>query len=145
MNYKRQYLKLMRKAKNREILDKTTYLEKHHIFPCSIFKINNGRFTSKYIVLLTAREHFIAHHLLWKYYQKKCGDKNWKSKKMLYAFWQMQRLKNRILLNSHWFEDAKKNFIRMQTGRKLTKETIEKLRLSHLGYIMPEKQKKKNS
>lgn len=130
----------MRKTKNRN-LEESTYIEKHHIFPYSIFKINNGRYTSKYIVKLTAREHFVARHLLWKYYQKKYGDKDYRTKKMLYAFWQMKRLKNKFLLNSHWFEMAKKSFIEMQTGRRFSEETKEKMRMSHTGYNMPNSQK----
>jgi hypothetical protein len=59
------YLKLIR---NRlENPPQNIYSEKHHIFPKSIFGPNN------FVVTLTAREHFIAHKLLYKIYQIRFG------------------------------------------------------------------------
>ena len=101
MNYKKIYIKLMRKGLNRQ-LPKEVCVEKHHIFPKSIFGKN------KSIVILTAREHFIAHLLLWKYYQKKYGNKNEKTKKMLNAVWWMRHTDNKQI-NSKIYETLKIN------------------------------------
>lgn len=78
MNYKKIYKNLMQRAKtsNREKF-KGEYFEKHHIVPVFMFKNKNGRNGPpghlpgnpddvENIVLLTAREHFIAHLLMAK-------------------------------------------------------------------------------
>ena len=91
----------MRKAENRK-LPKLSYKEEHHIFPVSIFGKN------KTLVELTAREHFVAHLLLWKYYQKKYGNKNEKTKKMLNAVWYMTHIDNKKI-NSKIYETLKIN------------------------------------
>lgn len=38
---------------------------------------------------MTAKEHFIAHYLLWKDFRKRYGSEHWKTKKMAYAFHKM--------------------------------------------------------
>lgn len=59
MNYSRHYLKLITKAMNRENVP-CEYTERHHIIPRCV-----GGDDSPYnIISLTAREHYIAHHLL---------------------------------------------------------------------------------
>ena len=63
MNYLKVYCNLIRKAENR--IPPEGYTEKHHTFPKSIFG-NNTR-----VVVLTAREHYIAHTLLAKICIKK--------------------------------------------------------------------------
>lgn len=59
------------------------YTEKHHIFPQSIFGPN------KNIVALTAKEHYVAHHLIWKYYKKRYGSEHWKTIKMFDAYFRL--------------------------------------------------------
>jgi hypothetical protein len=81
MNYLKVYCNLIRKAENRTPPE--GYTEKHHIFPKSIFGKNNR------LVVLTAREHYIAHLLLWKGFGKRYGEKNQKTIKMFYALWCM--------------------------------------------------------
>jgi hypothetical protein len=51
------------------------YVEKHHIFIKAIFGENDR------VVYLTAREHFIAHLLLWKACRKRYGKQHWKTAK----------------------------------------------------------------
>jgi hypothetical protein len=58
--YRKWYNNLMEKAQNREPL--TGYTEKHHILP----KCMGGSNHSSNIVILTAREHFLAHIMLAK-------------------------------------------------------------------------------
>ena len=57
--YKKWYESLMLKSKNRIL---SGYTEKHHIIPRSFGGSNN----KDNIAILTAREHYIAHLLLWK-------------------------------------------------------------------------------
>jgi hypothetical protein len=59
------------------------YLEDHHIFPESIFGKNS------ITVRLTAREHYVAHMLLWKALLKRYGNKDQRTIKMAYAAWRM--------------------------------------------------------
>ena len=77
MNYLKQYCNLIRKAENRTPPE--GYTEKHHTFPKSIFGKNNR------IVVLTAREHYIAHALLEKICVKRYGISHWKTYKMIKA------------------------------------------------------------
>lgn len=61
MNYKEHYNKLIETRKDR-ILDENEYYEKHHIVPKSL----GGSNDKENLVYLTAREHFVAHQLLYK-------------------------------------------------------------------------------
>lgn len=82
MNYKKIYLNLIKKSRScNRVKTDTEYFEKHHIVPTFMFKNNKrssgrsiGHFPGNHdnprnIVLLTAKEHFIAHLLLCKIYQ----------------------------------------------------------------------------
>lgn len=88
MDYKRHYELLLSKAKQKEYernLEKKAgfYFERHHMHPKSL----GGSDESENLVLLTAREHFIAHWLLANHYEK-YGTKR-EYKKMVCAFMQM--------------------------------------------------------
>ena len=63
MNYLKHYCNLIGKAENRTPPE--GYTEKHHTFPKSVFGKNNR------VVVLTAREHYIAHALLERIYIKR--------------------------------------------------------------------------
>lgn len=78
MNYLKHYCKLMRKVQARCPVE--GYTEKHHIFPQSVYGTNSS------IVILTAREHFTAHKLLYKGYLKRYGPRHFKTQKMVHAF-----------------------------------------------------------
>lgn len=123
MNYLKVYCALIRKAQNREIPN--TYTEKHHIFPVSIFGKNNR------IVILTAREHYIAHAFLEKIYIKRYGFNHTKSQKMISAFWCMnsQKTKNEYL-NSYLYEASKIRYISIRKDKKLTEK--QKIELSKI-------------
>jgi hypothetical protein len=75
MNYDNIYSKLIANAKNRTI---DGYVETHHVIPTSM----GGPNTPNNKVKLTAREHFIAHWLLWKIHH---------SSEMACAFFAMTR------------------------------------------------------
>lgn len=64
MNYQQVYINLMERAKIRGWSKKTApcYVESHHIVP----RWAGGANTKENLVCLTAREHFVAHKLLYK-------------------------------------------------------------------------------
>ena len=101
MNYLKIYCNLIRKAENR--VSPEGYIEKHHTFPKSIFGKN------KRIVILTAREHYIAHALLERIYIKRYGLKHWKTQKMICAHISMKCHKN-YYVNSYLYENVKKRW-----------------------------------
>lgn len=121
MNYLRAYCNLIRKAENRT--PPKGYTEKHHIFPLSLYGENNRT------VMLTLREHYIAHALLEKVCIKRYGLKDERTVKMIYAFWMMNNRENGYS-NSNLYESARIKFYdnNIWVGRKHTKETKDKLR-----------------
>lgn len=96
MNYLKVYCNLIRKAENRTLPE--GYTEKHHIFPKSIFGKNNR------IVVLTSREHYIAHCLLERIFIKRYGLKDQRTIKMIYAHTCMKC--NNKYYNSHLYDSA---------------------------------------
>jgi hypothetical protein len=62
MDYLKAYSKLINNAQHEIRNKKESYYELHHIIP----KCQGGQDDSSNLVLLTAREHFIAHMLLWR-------------------------------------------------------------------------------
>jgi hypothetical protein len=98
MNYLKVYCNLIRKAENR--IPPEGYTEKHHTFPVSIYGKNNR------VVVLTAREHYIAHTLLERIYIKRYGLEHRKSKKMICAHMNMKG-KNRYC-NSMLYESVRR-------------------------------------
>lgn len=85
MNYFKIYVSLVRRAQNRTPLD--GYKEKHHIFPVSVFGANT------FLVELTAREHLIAHHLIYKIFLKRYGKSDSRTVKMCHAFRMMATMR----------------------------------------------------
>ena len=81
MSYLKHYIKLMRKAERRGWTKESApcYVERHHIFIKAIFG-ENGR-----VVYLTAREHVLAHLLLFKACLKRYGRHHWKTWKVAEA------------------------------------------------------------
>ena len=81
MNYKRIYDNLIETRKDR-VATKDMYTETHHIVPSSM----GGTNVSENVIRLTAREHFLAHWLLWRIYRNRemslafFGMCKWKSK-----------------------------------------------------------------
>jgi hypothetical protein len=78
MNYQNVYNLLIEKAKTRTL--ENVYVEKHHIIPQSMGGTNDVA----NIIKLTAKEHFVAHHLLWKIHR---------NREMVHAFMLMCNIK----------------------------------------------------
>jgi hypothetical protein len=138
MNYLKIYCRLIRKAENRTPPE--GYIEKHHTFPKSIFGKNNR------IVVLTAREHSVAHALLEKIYLKRCGIENWKTQKMIFAYCNMsasnQYHKNRYI-NSRLYESSRIRKSKIMSGennpfygKKHSDEVIAKIKQANTGRNM---------
>lgn len=84
MNYQYHYDRLIETRKNR-VHEEGIYYENHHI----VMRSMGGSNDPENLVKLTAREHFLAHWLLWRIHRNRqtayafylmCG--NWKSDKM---------------------------------------------------------------
>ena len=104
MYYKKIYDQIIERAKCRDL---EGYSEKHHILP----KCMGGSDSKDNIVSLTAREHYICHHILHILYP----DNN----KLFYAFRTMCKMKNKyqdrnIKISSRMFE-----YLRIEHSKRL--------------------------
>ena len=123
MNHKWHYDQLILTRKDKEKI-KDVYYEKHHIVP----KCHGGSNAKENLVFLTAREHFLAHWLLWKIYG---------TKEMAFAFHSMKRnkkTKQYEFLTSRHYAAAKEasNFAAKEMHKegkyKYTEERRQKLK-----------------
>lgn len=95
-HYYNRYQRFIESRKLRT-LSNDVYTEKHHIIPISL----GGLDIPENIIVLSGREHYIAHWILAKAYQES----------MIYAFWMMntdKRMKYSRYSNSYGYEIAKK-------------------------------------
>ena len=154
MRYLNVYVNLMRKAQERNWTKSSapTYVEKHHIFPESIFGKN------KFVVYLTAREHYLAHGLLYKGLKKRYGPINISTKKMRYAWWRLSNGGGKYC-NSRLYENLRIEFSAANRGknhplyrsgknsswygRTHSAETKRKMRISQLGRVVSNETKEK--
>lgn len=119
--YFKWYWSICNRAKDR-VLSPDIYIEKHHIYPKSIYGQNLD------LVKLTAKEHYIVHLLLWWGLRSKFGIKDVNTIKMANAFNCMYRIgknQDRINMNSNKYElqrmansEASKNRIITDEARK---------------------------
>jgi len=115
MDYDKLYYNFMnsRKSMNRRKYD-GVYYEAHHIIPECMGGEGKTWQWKRHpnIVLLTAKEHFIAHRILYKIYPE---DKN-----IALAFWGMCNQKNkkikRYIPSSRSYEEARLAFLKNNTG-----------------------------
>ena len=114
MNYLRIYNELIESRKIFTSFSATNYWEKHHIIP----KCIGGSDDEYNFVLLTAREHYIAHWLLIKIYPK--------DKKLKMAFTGIVFNKDKRRLTGIQYEHIK------NIPRKHTEETRQKMSESQL-------------
>lgn len=120
MNYKWHYEKLIktRKGLNRK-KKQGVYYEKHHIIPKSC----GGTNEENNIVLLTPKEHYVAHLLLIKIYSGR------ERSNMVYALWKMahgnKKLKN--ILSAKQYAYARDLFIKECSLRIVSQETKDKM------------------
>lgn len=106
MNYERLYNSIIEKYKKLNLQkDGDIYVESHHIIPRSM----NGPNTEDNLVNLPAREHYIAHWLLYKIYQNKEMSCAWYSMSMKSKFTEGR-------YTSHSFAYAREAWIKYNKG-----------------------------
>jgi NUMOD3 motif len=135
MNYKKLYENLINSAINDPKDD--IYKETHHIIP----KCMGGNDAKENLVKLTARQHFLAHWLLYKMY---------KTPSLVYA-WNSMRIigkgQDSRKINSHLFEYAKREKSKMLSiqftgennnffGKAHTLESKQKMSMKLTGRIL---------
>lgn len=149
MNYLKIYYDIINLSKLRGLNKKKLdyYTEKHHVIP----KCLGGTNDKNNLVLLTGREHYLCHHLLWK--------ANKENKSLFYAYYSMSfKNKNhqrRNTINSKQYELIKQiksnlmsgernpNYLnKCNIGRPKTKEEREFLSFINQNKIMAENTKK---
>lgn len=117
MDYKWHYDRLIetRKVLPRSKKD-STYYEIHHIIP----RCKGGDSSEENLVYLTAREHFLAHWLLWRIYR---------DRQTALAFNAMLRIGRgqKRVTSSGSFQEAREAASFAQKGKKLRQETIDKI------------------
>ena len=130
MNYEKNYysyinyVKTLCRSKN-----DNKYYELHHILPKSIYP--NLANNKDNLILLTAREHFLAHYLLMKIYEVKQDRTNYE--KMFYAFIRMCNCTSGDskpkYINSRLYEANRK--MAVCGKREISEETREKMRIAN--------------
>jgi hypothetical protein len=134
MNYLKHYCNLIRKAENRTPPEGC--VEKHHTFPKGIFGDNDR------IVVLTPREHYIAHLLLEKICIKRYGVGDENTRKMTLTCVMMRNRSEKY--NSHLYEQVRVRYIKNMKekmkgegnpsyGVPCSEEKKQKIREKHLG------------
>jgi len=122
--YFKWYWSICNRAKDR-ILSPDIYIERHHIYPKSIYGQNQD------LVKLTAKEHYIVHLLLWWGLRFKYGTKDVKTRSMAYSF-KMMNVKSIFhknqRYNSKLFSFLKIAFNEGNKNKKVSEETILKMR-----------------
>lgn len=93
MNYEENYKKIIKRAKERNNL-RIDNLELHHIIPRSL----GGDDSLENLVLLTPREHYLAHYLLYKFLTGESKEK------MASAFLFMSNIKKKYIFSSKLYE-----------------------------------------
>jgi hypothetical protein len=119
MDYQKHYNLLIstRKELKRE-KNKGIYYENHHIIPRSM----GGSYYKDNLILLTPREHFVAHWLLYKIYN---------NQQMSYAFWLMCCFNEKFKFtksNSKTYEKLKQEIHQSLCGWNHTEESKIKMR-----------------
>lgn len=145
MDYKKIYNQLINRAQS-ENRQKGCgiYFERHHIIP----KCIGGTNDPTNLVLLTGKEHFIAHKLLCEIYL----DNN----KLHYALWRMMNLQSKkhvrnYNISSREYERCKsvQSKLVQQLGNRnkhlVSEETRNKMRLAKLGTTISNETRKKIS
>lgn len=138
MNYERIYKSIIERAKTRQL---EGYSERHHIVP----KCMGGNDDARNLVRLTAKEHFICHLLLVEIYPE--------NSKLIYALWRMinskGRSNKRYIPSGRIYEFIKQTHASVMsetyTGRRMSKECIEKRKLARKTFTHSKETKEKIS
>lgn len=122
MDYRKHYENLIKTRINRK-LQPDVYYEKHHIIP----KCWGGSNRKENIIKLTAREHYIAHWLLYRMRPNSNG--------VSFAFWRMtfpggKFVERNYKISARAYSEAKSAMVeanrKLNTGKKVKKEHLVK-------------------
>lgn len=141
-----KYYKWYRRLTSQKDRELDCYTEKHHIIP----RCMSGSNDKENLVILTAREHYIAHLLLTKI------TRGVNKKKMVFALWNMVNRDNGKRTSSKVYDSLRKahsEFLSIELsgegnpmfGEKHTEETKKKISLGGIGLKRSEETKKKIS
>jgi len=149
----RHNMKETKKGYKHSSKNNTKYFEKHHIIPICLGGTNDN----SNLILLTNREHYIAHWMLTKIYPKEKG--------LIYALWKMTCCNGNILKSSIVYNNMRSNYInrisgknspmfgipktqehkdkisKTLTGRNISDDIKSKISKSHIGKILSEEHK----
>lgn len=137
MNYKRIYDEIISNAKSRGLKKSKLqgYFEKHHIVPKCLGGLNKN---SNY-VLLTGREHYLCHWLLWKLYT---GNKS-----LFFAYKALSNMSKHGRLSSKQYEKLKIEHSKLcsiiHSGKTISESQIEAIKLKNTGRIFSKSHKLK--
>jgi hypothetical protein len=115
VNYAKIYNQIINRALDSNRLKNTDiYFESHHIIPKSLGGTND----SNNLVLLTAREHFIAHKLLCEIYPG--------NNKLKYGLWAMMNLNNNNQQRTYKISSREYDMIRAEYSKLMSLPKSEK-------------------
>ena len=126
MTYKEKYYEIINSGYKTK--PENVYTEKHHIIPRSVCILLDK--SQENLVYLTAKNHFLAHYYIWKWFKEELQEKKW-ARSMCYALTMMKRLlmkSNNIEKLSDLYDEVKREFSKDQKNKKLSEET--KLKIS---------------
>lgn len=121
MNYQRIYDELIDNARNRDSFN--GIFERHHIIPRSM----GGGDEPENLVILSMREHYMAHWLLYKIHKSKAMAHAWNFMASIYGSHTSERY------TSHKFKYAREAFIRSRSTKSPDEDLSEPYRSKRRG------------
>lgn len=125
MNYKEKYFEIINSGYKTKPV--SGYYERHHIIPKSICPLLKK--SQNNLIYLTAKNHFLAHYYIWKWFKDELHETKW-SNKMCYAFNMMKRIivkTENIDELSKLYDEVRIQFIKLRKGKKHTEEARRKI------------------
>ena len=113
MTYKEKYYEIINSGYKTK--PENVYTEKHHIIPRSVCILLDK--SQENLVYLTAKNHFLAHYYIWKWYKDELHEKKW-ARSMCYALTMMKRLlmkSNNIEKLSDLYDEVKREFSKVKS------------------------------
>jgi len=146
--YFKWYWNIIEKAKNRNTIKiKNDGNETHHIIPKS--KYFGGLNNKENLVVLTYKEHYIVHLVLWKGLREKFGTKNNMTRAMALGFVRMSHINNlskkHKISSANEFTYFKQAYSEASKDRVMSNEVKQRMIVGLTGQKRTEEQKKKIS
>ena len=140
MTYKEKYYEIINTGLKEK--PENVYTEKHHIIPRSVCILLDK--SQENLIYLTAKNHFLAHYYIWKWFKDELHEKKW-ARSMCYALYRMKRQlmkSNDIERLSDLYEEVRREFSKVQSeemkgekngmyGKHHNENTKQKMRENH--------------